>query len=69
MHLPIQDTDNSVLTGEGDHAVIWGPSGLNFTEATDLRREAEYLEQESKAKTGQSLNNSSSSSSNGNLPL
>ena len=52
VHLPVQDTDNSVLAGEGDHAVIGGPSGLNLTEATDLRRESEYLEQESKAKNG-----------------
>ena len=69
VHLPVQDTDNPVLAGESDHAVIRGPSGLNLTEATDLRRESEYLEQESKAKIGQSLNSSSSSSDNSNSPL
>ena len=42
-YLPIEDTNDAVLTGEGDHAVVWGPGGLDFTEAADLRREAENL--------------------------
>ena len=43
--LPVEDTNDTVLAGEGDHAVVGGPGGLDFSKAADFRREAEDLKE------------------------
>ena len=43
MCVPVEDANDTVLAGEGDHAVIGGPGGLDFTKAADFWRETEDL--------------------------
>ena len=42
-YLPVEDANDAVFTGEGDHAVVSGPGGLQLTESADFRGETEDL--------------------------
>ena len=41
--LPIKDANDAVLTGQGDHAVVWRPGRFDLSKTADLRRKAENL--------------------------
>ena len=42
-YLPVKDANHTIFTSKSYHAVIWGPSGLDFTKTTHFGREAKDL--------------------------
>ena len=42
-YLPVEDADHTIFSSKSYHAVIRGPSGLDFSETAHFGREAEDL--------------------------